>query len=125
MRSMSNATQNNRQQCTERNWCDVPGPHHTGAHDGEADVAQVTATGAREAFVVNDEGGIIVPEVVARLVEQTEPSGVHPRFTIDLSVSTPHDGTNCVLTIHEADLLRRHLTQLLREVGADRSVVLS
>jgi hypothetical protein len=103
------------------NWCDVP-PSHAGDHDGMADFPKVTATADREAFM-DDDDGVLVPEVVVRLMQHDEPSSVVPQLRIALSIICPRDcfesSASCSLTLDEAGLLRKHLTALLREVGQE------
>lgn len=116
---MQKRTENHPQQCTERTWCDVPGPIHVGQHDGEADLPKITATAHREDFVAHDEG-VVVPEVFARLQERGD-SNTFDRYAIALSIVRP-DGlyATCHLTLKEADLLAQSLGQLLSETAGDR-----
>jgi hypothetical protein len=134
---MKNRTEINRQldrperaidevsQCQCRAWCEVPGPTHDGEHSGEADLPKITATAYREDFAAHDDG-IVVPEVVARLVEQTGPSNTLEPISIRLSIIRPDEQHCwCSLTLKEAELLGKALGLLLSEVEADREAGLS
>ena len=107
---------NRTETACELSWCDLA-KGHTDVHTGEADLPPVTATADRDVFERDRYAGILVPAVCTRLVAQTAPSAVHPKLSVVLNVRTTRAVCSAMLTIDEADLLRRHLTQLLQEVG--------
>jgi hypothetical protein len=104
-----------RTQCTERSWCDVSAGH-VDEHSCEADLPKITATGYREDFT-GLEDGIGVPEVFARLVEH-EHSNTFDPFVVQLCIVKPGssgevgESATGWLTLHEAGLLAKALTEL-------------
>jgi hypothetical protein len=82
----------------------------------EADLPKITATGYREDFT-GLEDGIGVPEVFARLVEH-EHSNTFDPFVVQLCIVKPGssgevgESATGWLTLHEAGLLAKALTEL-------------
>lgn len=121
--SQSTEPQNDKTYCATT-WCENArwdSEHrHVGPHEGIADLPFVTATGNLEDQVRRDFG-VLVPEVRAELVEQTEPSETMAGQTVSLSIVTGdcEVAAGCSLTLDEAALLRKHLAELLRYAGRE------
>lgn len=114
---MNNVDHKTDSQCPDRTWCDR-GHHEAPEHIGSADLPTVTATADRTAYVAHG-AGVLVPEVLVHLYEETAPTTSVERYVV-VTTHTPaakKRSSEVCLTLDEADLLLRHLTQLLVEVG--------
>lgn len=103
-------------------WCEDARPDHQ-EHYGQPDVPPVSATGERAHFKFRG-GAAEAPTVVVFIsANHIDHPGQVPVVGLDISrPDAPHDAgqwSHVYLTPDEADLLRRHLVQALRDLGRD------
>lgn len=105
-------------QCATFAWCEAGVDHNPAEHWGWPDIPPVTATGRRYEFVTEDFG-VLVPEVLVRLLGDTSWAPRYPaQVTVELTIHKPEQSTLAVvMTLEEADYLRRHLKQLLLDAA--------
>jgi len=111
---MSNST-NNLDICSARTWCE-----QTGEHDEHTGMGRViSATADRDIFQSDLANGTVqVPAVAAYLFENGAESPTFEGPCIALSVRLPRgEQTATEVTPFEAELLRDHISALLKELG--------
>lgn len=103
----------NLDRCTKRDWCELAAGHGD-EHAAEPEYPNITATAYAEDLVPLDDG-VAVPQVWTRLLEN-ELSNAFDRYSIQIAVMHPSShshSTECFLTLREARLLAKALSELL------------
>jgi hypothetical protein len=102
-------------------WCDNGPEPHT-EHHGVPDMPPISAT-AESTDLRDEDGGVLATKVSVALWQDTEyrptEAGALPdQLQVTLMIQRP-DGREAEahMTLHEADFLRRHLVQAIRDAS--------